>query len=170
MSNNKPEVKPEEKHTRLSKARTKLTEQVKKITPKLKKIITKLREIILKLKEKLGEISSKKTTRKHQNAKQEEELALGKKTRKQHKANSSSENTTRKQQKAKQKAEKKKNKKPKRRAFPIWLRIIVVLLLCTIAVVLGAIVGYGIVGSGKPSDALDMDTWRHIVELVTKTE
>ncbi|ASN07280.1 hypothetical protein CFK40_03250 [Virgibacillus necropolis] len=82
----------------------------------------------------------------------------------------SSETTTRKQQKAKRKAEKKQNKKPRRRAFPIWLRIIVVILLCAIALVIGAIVGYAIIGSGKPSDALDMDTWRHIIEIVTKTE
>lgn len=77
---------------------------------------------------------------------------------------------TRKQQKAKQKAELKKNKKPRRRAFPIWLRIIIVLLLCAIAVVVGAMVGFGVIGSGKPSDALDMDTWRHIFEIITKTK
>ncbi|ASK62101.1 hypothetical protein CFK37_07965 [Virgibacillus phasianinus] len=80
------------------------------------------------------------------------------------------EKVTRKQQKAKQKAEKRKKKKPRRRVFPIWLRIIVVLLLCAIALVVGAVVGYGVVGSGKPSDALDMDTWRHIIDIVTKTK
>lgn len=74
---------------------------------------------------------------------------------------------TRKEQKAKQKAERKKSK-PRRRAFPIWLRIIVVLLLSAIALVIGAMVGYGIIGSGKPSDALEMDTWRHIFDIVSK--
>lgn len=82
--------------------------------------------------------------------------------------NTSSGKITRKEQKAKQKAEKKKNKKPRRRAFPIWLRLIVVILLCAIALFLGAIIGFGVIGSGKPSDALDMDTWRHIFDIVTE--
>lgn len=81
----------------------------------------------------------------------------------------SSGKVTRKEQKAKQKAEKRKNK-PRRRAFPIWLRIIVVLLLIAIALITGAMVGYGIIGNGKPSDALDMDTWRHIFDIVTKNK
>lgn len=79
----------------------------------------------------------------------------------------SSEKLTRKEQKAKQKTEKRKSK-PRRRIFPIWLRIIVVLLICALALVIGAMVGYGIIGNGKPSDALDMDTWRHIFEIVTQ--
>ena len=89
-----------------------------------------------------------------------------KKQRSKQKEEQSSEVSTRKQQKA----ERKKRKKPRRRAFPIWLRIIVVLLLCALALVLGAMVGYGIIGNGKPTDVFDMGTWRHIVEIVTKTE
>ncbi|WP_227001853.1 DNA-directed RNA polymerase subunit beta [Virgibacillus necropolis] len=149
MSNSQPEVKTEERKTRRSKAWNKLVDNLKKLTTELKKKISKN-------KKRLKGISSGKTTRSRQKAMQKEEL--------------SSETTTRKQQKAKRKAEKKQNKKPRRRAFPIWLRIIVVILLCAIALVIGAIVGYAIIGSGKPSDALDMDTWRHIIEIVTKTE
>lgn len=93
---------------------------------------------------------------KSQRSKQKEEL--------------STDASTRKQQKEQQKAEKRKNKKPRRRIFPIWLRIIVVLLLCAIALASGAMVGYGIIGNGNPSDVFDMDTWRHIINIVTKTE
>ena len=84
-------------------------------------------------------------------------------------AHTSTGKLTRKEQKAKQKAEKKKTK-PRRRAFPIWLRIIVVLLLCAIALIVGAMVGYGIMGSGKPSDVFDMETWRHVSEIVLKKD
>lgn len=87
--------------------------------------------------------------------------------RKQKPEKPSSDKLTRKEQKVKQKAERKRSK-PKRRAFPIWLRIIVVLVLCALALVIGAIVGYGIIGSGKPSDVFDMGTWQHIFDIVTK--
>lgn len=76
----------------------------------------------------------------------------------------------RKEQRKRQKEEKRKNRKPRRRVFPIWLRIIVVLVLCAIALLLGAIVGYGIVGDGAPSDALELETWKHIIEIVLKKE
>lgn len=77
---------------------------------------------------------------------------------------------TRKQQKAERNKEKKKNKKPRRRIFPIWLRIIVVLLLCVGGLVLGAMVGYGIIGNGDPKDVLNMETWQHIIDIVKKKE
>lgn len=116
----------------------------------------KRKKLFSKRKEKPEKAIPGKTTRSKQKARQEEEVA--------------SENLTRKQQKAKRKAEKKKNKKPRRRAFPIWLRIIVVLLLCVGALVLGAVVGYGVIGNGKPSDAFEMETWRHVLDIVMKTE
>lgn len=64
----------------------------------------------------------------------------------------------------------KKNNKNKfrRYAFPIWLRIIVVLVLTAIALILGVIVGYGVIGDGAPLDALKKETWQHIVDIVTK--
>ncbi|MBA2175292.1 DNA-directed RNA polymerase subunit beta [Halobacillus locisalis] len=67
----------------------------------------------------------------------------------------------------------KKEKKPKkgrRRILPIWLRILIVLLLSALALVLGVMVGYGIIGDGNPTDALEWDTWQHIFDIVTKTE
>lgn len=67
----------------------------------------------------------------------------------------------------------KKEKKPKkgrRRILPIWLRILIVLLLSALALVLGVMVGYGIIGDGNPTDALEWDTWQHIFDIVKKTE
>lgn len=75
---------------------------------------------------------------------------------------------TRKEQKKQQKAEKKANKRPVRRIFPIWLRLIVIPVLCAIALLLGAMVGYGVLGDGSPKDALRMDTWQHIIDIVNK--
>ncbi|APC49720.1 DNA-directed RNA polymerase subunit beta [Virgibacillus halodenitrificans] len=78
--------------------------------------------------------------------------------------------TSRNQQKQKQREEKKNNKRPRLRVFPIWLRIIVVLLLCAIALTAGLMIGYGVIGDGTPTDALKKDTWQHIIDIVTKTE
>lgn len=71
-----------------------------------------------------------------------------------------------------QKSEKKEkaSKKGRRRILPIWLRIILVLLFSAAALVIGLMVGYGVIGEGNPTDALEMDTWRHIWDIVTKTE
>ncbi|MCD5324087.1 MULTISPECIES: DNA-directed RNA polymerase subunit beta [Pontibacillus] len=66
-----------------------------------------------------------------------------------------------------------KEKKPeryRRRVFPIWLRIIVVLVICALALVGGVMIGYGVIGDGNPTDALKLDTWQHIIDIVTKTE
>ncbi|KHE70001.1 hypothetical protein LD39_12085 [Halobacillus sp. BBL2006] len=58
----------------------------------------------------------------------------------------------------------------RRRILPIWLRIIIVLVLSALALVLGLMVGYGVLGDGKPTDALNWDTWQHIWDIVSKTE
>ncbi|SFE10324.1 DNA-directed RNA polymerase subunit beta [Lentibacillus persicus] len=75
---------------------------------------------------------------------------------------------TRQEQKKQQKREKRENKKPRRRIFPIWLRIIVVLLLSAIALASGLIVGYGVIGDGNPMEALEWETWQHIIDIVVK--
>jgi lipopolysaccharide/colanic/teichoic acid biosynthesis glycosyltransferase len=90
--------------------------------------------------------------------------------KKQQKAEKDPEKAERKEQRKKQKAEKKKNKKPKRRIFPIWLRIIVVILLCALALMFGLMVGFGVIGDGNPTDVLDPDLWRHIVDIVKGKE
>lgn len=72
--------------------------------------------------------------------------------------------------KQKSEAEEKAPKKGRRRVLPIWLRIILVLLFSAAALLIGLMVGYGVIGDGNPTDALEMDTWRHIWDIVTKTE
>jgi|SRR5690625_1556201 len=76
----------------------------------------------------------------------------------------------RKQEKDKRKQERLRSKKPRRRIFPIWLRIIVVLLLSVAALAAGLMIGYGIVGDGVPTDALKFETWQHILDIVNKEE
>ncbi|WP_249260811.1 DNA-directed RNA polymerase subunit beta [Virgibacillus pantothenticus] len=64
--------------------------------------------------------------------------------------------------------ENKKNRRPRVRIFPIWLRIIVTLLFCIIALVVGLMIGYGVIGDGVPTDVLKTETWQHIIDIVTK--
>lgn len=54
----------------------------------------------------------------------------------------------------------------RRRVFPIWLRILVISILCAAAAIAGLVIGYGIIGSGNPVDALRFDTWKHIFDLI----
>ena len=56
------------------------------------------------------------------------------------------------------------------RLFPIWLRIIIVVAILGIAAVLGAMVGYGYIGDGQPSDVLNKDTWTHIIDIISGKE
>lgn len=53
------------------------------------------------------------------------------------------------------------------RLFPIWLRIIIVIALFALAAVLGAMVGFGVIGDGKPADALKWETWQHILDIMS---
>ncbi|UOQ94940.1 DNA-directed RNA polymerase subunit beta [Halobacillus shinanisalinarum] len=61
-------------------------------------------------------------------------------------------------------------RKQRRRILPIWLRIIIVLFLSALALLVGLIVGYGVIGDGNPLDALDWSTWERIWNLITKTQ
>ena len=63
-----------------------------------------------------------------------------------------------------------KQGKARVRIFPVWLRIIIVLILAVAALVAGLMIGYGIIGEGTPADALKVETWQHIIDIVTKTE
>lgn len=77
---------------------------------------------------------------------------------------------TRRQQKKQQKIEKRKNKKPRLRIFPIWLRLVIVSGLCVLALGYGLMFGYGGLGEGEPSDALEWETWQHIIDIIFKAE
>ncbi|SDM54200.1 DNA-directed RNA polymerase subunit beta [Sediminibacillus halophilus] len=74
-----------------------------------------------------------------------------------------------KQETSDQKKEKRTEKLPKarRRIFPIWLRLVVVFVLCGLALICGLMFGYGVLGDGKPTEALEVSTWEHIVNIVT---
>lgn len=76
----------------------------------------------------------------------------------------------RKQEKEKRRRERIQSKRPIRRIFPIWLRIIVVLILSVAALIAGLMIGYGIVGDGVPTDVLKFETWQHIIDIVKKEE
>lgn len=52
------------------------------------------------------------------------------------------------------------------RLFPIWLRIIIVVALIALAAVLGAMIGFGVIGDGSPTDALKWKTWQHILDIM----
>ncbi|MBM7585286.1 hypothetical protein JOC86_001828 [Bacillus pakistanensis] len=54
------------------------------------------------------------------------------------------------------------------RLLPIWLRVILFVLFFAVSLVLGAIVGYSVIGDGKASDAFKKSTWEHIIQIVTK--
>lgn len=79
--------------------------------------------------------------------------------------------STRKKKKANQQEDapkKKRKKKYRTRKFPITLRIIVVLILIVISLLVGLIVGYGFIGDGEPLDALKIETYEHIIDIVNK--
>ncbi|MDC3425009.1 DNA-directed RNA polymerase subunit beta [Aquibacillus sp. 3ASR75-11] len=111
-------------------------------------------------------------TEKKQSAKRSEQKKRQKQERSEQKkrqqAEKNPEKAKRKEQRIKQKEEKKQNKKPKRRIFPIWLRIIVVLLLCGLALIAGLMLGFGVIGDGNPTDILDRSIWEHILNLINK--
>ena len=54
------------------------------------------------------------------------------------------------------------------RLVPIWLRLVIIILLLVFSLTAGVIVGYGVIGSGKPLDALKQSTWTHIADLINK--
>ncbi len=65
------------------------------------------------------------------------------------------------------KANAKKTRWVQIRLFPIWLRIVIVLLLVVIAAALGAMIGYGVIGDGNAKDALKWETWQHIIDIMS---
>lgn len=68
----------------------------------------------------------------------------------------------------KQSRRKKRKEKYRVRIVPIWLRVIIVLLLAVVALVLGLMVGYGVIGDGNATEVLRKETWQHIIDIVTK--
>jgi DNA-directed RNA polymerase subunit beta len=54
------------------------------------------------------------------------------------------------------------------RLFPIWLRIVILVVLILLCTLSGAVVGYGVLGNGKIADVFKGSTWTHIRDLVEK--
>lgn len=50
------------------------------------------------------------------------------------------------------------------------LRIVIVVLILGIAAVIGAMVGYGVIGDGKMMDVLDPSTWTHVFDIMNGKE
>lgn len=59
-------------------------------------------------------------------------------------------------------------RRPRRRLIPIWLRLVIVFVLVLLSGMIGAMVGYGVIGEGNAWDALKPATWQHIVDLIEK--
>lgn len=96
-----------------------------------------------------------------------------KQSRKQHKERQQEkqrkeQHADREKEQQRKRGKRRKSKRPRLRVFPIWLRIIVVLVLAAVALIVGLMVGYGVIGNGNPFDALHKETWQHIVDIVKK--
>ncbi|WP_456277476.1 DNA-directed RNA polymerase subunit beta [Bacillus sp. AK128] len=68
----------------------------------------------------------------------------------------------------KEKAEKDKPVKIRIRLFPIWLRLLIIVILIGLSLLAGLAVGYGVIGTGEVNDAFKESTWTHIIDLVKK--
>ena len=59
-------------------------------------------------------------------------------------------------------------KKIKVRLLPIWLRLLIVAGLIVLMVIIGALIGYSVIGGGHPIDVFKPSTWTHIVDIVNQ--
>jgi hypothetical protein len=76
------------------------------------------------------------------------------------------------QQKLEAKEEKKqseeKGERIRLRLIPIWIRVVMVVLLMGLSSLIGAAIGYGVLGTGNAIDVFKPSTWTHIINLVDK--
>ncbi|MFD1416337.1 DNA-directed RNA polymerase subunit beta [Oceanobacillus jeddahense] len=81
------------------------------------------------------------------------------------------ETSRKKERKGKQQRKRRqKLSKPRLRIFPIWLRIIVILIFAVTAFVIGLMIGFAVLGDGSPLEVLRLETWQHIIDIVNKTD
>lgn len=52
------------------------------------------------------------------------------------------------------------------RLIPIWLRLVILLVLVILAAIVGAMIGYSVIGDGSAVDVFKKDTWRHIFDII----
>ncbi|WKB35563.1 DNA-directed RNA polymerase subunit beta [Terrilactibacillus sp. S3-3] len=55
-----------------------------------------------------------------------------------------------------------------KRKFPIWQRLVALISLSALAMVVGAMVGYGLLGHSNPFAVFNWHTWQHIIDFVKK--
>jgi len=51
------------------------------------------------------------------------------------------------------------------RMFPIWLRILLIILFLVGAAMAGLMIGYGVLGEGEPMNALKWETYQHMIDI-----
>ncbi|MGG0644998.1 DNA-directed RNA polymerase subunit beta [Sporosarcina gallistercoris] len=56
------------------------------------------------------------------------------------------------------------------RILPIYVRVILVILLLAVAAVIGALIGYSVLGDGTASGIFQKDTWMHIFDIMNGKE
>ena len=61
-------------------------------------------------------------------------------------------------------------KKTKLRAFPLWLRVIVFIVVLVAVVLLGLWIGYSLLGGGDAADVFKLGTWEHILNIMNGKE
>ena len=61
--------------------------------------------------------------------------------------------------------EKQANGKIRIRMIPIWLRLVLLLAGIVCMATLGTLIGYSVIGDGKPFEIFDKKTWTHIIDL-----
>ncbi|WP_050616558.1 DNA-directed RNA polymerase subunit beta [Bacillus testis] len=62
--------------------------------------------------------------------------------------------------------QKKTREKIRIRLIPIWMRILLLAVAIVLATAIGCVVGYSVIGDGKPSEVFQKETWLHIRDLV----
>jgi hypothetical protein len=61
-----------------------------------------------------------------------------------------------------------RRKKIRVRLIPVWVKVAIVIFLTIASMLVGTVVGYGVIGNGKPSEALQKGTWTHIIDIINK--
>jgi hypothetical protein len=61
-----------------------------------------------------------------------------------------------------------RRKKIRVRLIPVWVKVAIVIFLTIASMLAGTVVGYGVIGNGKPSEALQKGTWTHIMDIINK--
>jgi hypothetical protein len=107
--------------------------------------------------ERAGSGAQQSRAERRKKLKDEEQLTEKKKSQETEKATS---------REAMRKKEQEATKKLRVRLFPIWLRVVCILVLCFVALAGGAMIGYGIIGKGNPMDVFDVKTWTHIRDII----